>query len=465
LFLKSRGSGGSRRRQITALAVAASLILPTGLVAAAGLAVSPASAQVTPSASDGSAYTPITPCRLADTRQNSGLQGVGHTLTAGQTLNVQVAGKCGVPDFNTWDNQTITAVVVNITAINPTAPGWLKAYGDGQPPPATSSVNFLAGETIANEATIAVGANITGWDGSIDITNFTGSTDVAVDVQGVYTSQTRHDASSFYPLTPFRVLDTRVLSGYQGQGATLSAGTQISFYPGTRSFLPWATPVPIDATAVVLNVTATNTTAPGFLTVWAANSPSQPLASNLNWPTAGTTIPNRVIVPIDPLTGMVTIYSNVGTDVVVDVNGYFATGHHEDNAVWGKLYYPLVTSQRIADTRTGLGGNQPLGPGANRVFGVPVDTFGAGPHAPSNFTAADINTTVTDATAPSFLTVWPGDVSSRPWASDNNWVAGSIISNGDLVGTGSLSELNVYNYFGNVDVVIDLFGYFAPRTK
>jgi hypothetical protein len=451
------------------LAVAASLILPTGLVAAAGLAVSPASAQVTPSASDGSAYTPIQPCRLADTRQNSGLQGVGHTLTAGQTLPVQVAGQCGVPDFNTWDNRTITAVVVNITAINPTAPGWLKAYGDGQTPPATSSVNFLAGQTIANEATIAVGANITGWDGSIDITNLTGSTDVAVDVQGVYTSHIRHDASSFYSLTPFRVLDTRVNSGYPGQGATLSAGTQINFLPGTRTFLPWGTLVPNDATAVVLNVTATNTTAPGFLTLWAANG-GQPLASNLNWPSAGTTIPNRVIVPIDPITGMVTVFSNVGTDVVVDVNGYFATGHHEDNAVWGKLYYPLVTSQRIVDTRASSGyqgGDQPLSAGANRVFSVPVDSFGLGPHAPWDFTAVDINTTVTDATAPSFLTVWPNDGSPRPWASDNNWVAGSIISNGDLVGTGALGqqELHVYNYFGNVDVVIDLFGYYAPRTS
>jgi hypothetical protein len=212
---------------------------------------------------------------------------------------------------------------------------------------------------------------------------------------------------------------------------------------------------------VVLNVTATNTTAPGFLTLWAANMP-QPLASNLNWPSAGTTIPNRVIVPIDPNTGMVTIYSNVGTDVVVDLNGYYAPGLCAQLCtVAGSLYYPLVTSQRIADTRTDLGGNQPLGPGSSRVFGVPADTFGAGPHAPSNFTAADINTTVTDATAPSFLTVWPGG-SPMPLASDNNWVAGSIISNGDLVGTGSLSELNVYNLSGNVDVVIDLFGYFAP---
>src|SRR5665213_2890283 len=310
LFLKSRGSGGSRRRQITGLAIAASLILPTGLVAAAGLAASPASAQITPSANGGSSYTPITPCRLADTRQNSGLQGQGNTLTAGHTLNVMVAGNCNVPDFNTWSSHAITAVVVNITAINPTSNGWLKAFAYGQPAPATSTVNFLAGETIANEATITVGADITGENGSINVTNFTGSTDVAVDVQGYYHANPSEYTTSFYPITPERVLDTRVLSGQQGQGATITGGTTLNFAPGTGTTVLWAFPVPLDATAVVLNVTATNTTAPGYLTLWAANSP-KPDVSNLNWPSAGTTIPNRVIVPINTTNGMVTIYSNV----------------------------------------------------------------------------------------------------------------------------------------------------------
>src|SRR5450759_943248 len=198
LFLKSRGSGGRRRRQITGLEVAASLILPNSLVEGDGLADSPASAQITPSAKAGSSYTPSTPCRLADTRQNSGYQGQGNTLTAGHTLNVMVAGQCGVPDFSTWSSHAITAVVVNITAIDPTANGWLKAYGYGQPAQATSTVNFLAGETIANEATIAVGANITGWNGSIDINNFTGSTNVAVDVQGYYQATQSSYTTGFY---------------------------------------------------------------------------------------------------------------------------------------------------------------------------------------------------------------------------------------------------------------------------
>ena len=109
LFLKSRGSGGSRRRRITGLAIAASLILPTGLVAAAGLAASPASATITPSATAGSSYTAITPCRIADTRPYSGYQGQTNTLVGGGTLNVVVAGACngsgtGVPDFNTWSS-------------------------------------------------------------------------------------------------------------------------------------------------------------------------------------------------------------------------------------------------------------------------------------------------------------------------------------------------------------------------
>ena len=487
LFLKSRGSGGSRRRQITGLAVAASLILPTGLVAA-GIAASPASAQITPAAIDGSAYTPITPCRLADTRANSGLQGQGNTLTGGHILHVVVANNCGVPDASFFSDHTVTAVVVNITAINPSQAGWLKAYGSGQPAPSTSSVNFVAGQTIANEATVTVGGPIidTADAGAIDIANLQGSVDVAVDVQGFYSVSTGRygEHNKYYTLAPFRVLDTRPGSGQQGQGETLGAGQQISFFPGTRSFLPWDQSVPVDATAVVVNLTATNNTGPGFLTAW-ANGGSQPLASNLNWPAANTTIPNRAIIPINQANGEITVFSNIGTDVVVDVVGFYSDNRFEDvkppgcpasTNTKGMLYFPLVTPQRVVDTRAGSGiqgGNQPLGPGATRLFSIPDDSFGAGPHAPSiqgatclHPRSVVINNTLTNTTASSFLTVYPGSVTpptapSQPLASDNNWTPGEIISNADQVGVGSLGEVYAYNHTGNADLVIDLFGYFT----
>ena len=70
-------------------------------------------------------------------------------------------------------------------------------------------------------------------------------------------------------------------------------------------------------------MTAATSTADSFLTVW-ASSGAQPLASNLNFP-AGKIVPNRVIVPVDPTTKMVSIFNAFGnTDVVVDLDGYYS---------------------------------------------------------------------------------------------------------------------------------------------
>lgn len=82
--------------------------------------------------------------------------------------------------------------------------------------------------------------------------------------------------------------------------------------------------VPSDVVAVVLNVTATNSTQGGFLTLY-PDGGSRPLASNLNF-AAGQTIPNLVVVPVDS-DGKVAIYNFAGnTDVVADLEGYYTPG-------------------------------------------------------------------------------------------------------------------------------------------
>jgi len=75
-----------------------------------------------------------------------------------------------------------TAVVVNITAVNPSSTGYLTAFAAGQTVPFVSTVNFTAGETVANLATIALGDTGGGNYGNLTVYNFTGSTDVVVDV-------------------------------------------------------------------------------------------------------------------------------------------------------------------------------------------------------------------------------------------------------------------------------------------
>ena len=503
------------------LAMAASLIVPSGVVAGLGLASSssPAGAAVTPqiASNDGSVFVPIQPCRLIDTVSGSGYTDNGQTLVPGDEsiTTPDLHHACGNQVPKTRD---LDAIVINLTAVNPTSSGFLTAYGAGQQRPLTSTVNFIAGQTIANEATIATTEKndsgtdaccTEGYGGEITIDNWQGSTDVIVDVQGYYTSDylaTDDSTSSpgsdivnngglYYPLAPARVADTRSDSGYQDENETLGPQSQINFLAGDEPNLPGGT-VPVHTVAVVLNVTAINPTAASFLTVW-GNGTTQPFTSNLNFP-AGTTIANRVIVPVAS-NGQVSILNWAGTvNVAVDIDGYFAnaptelpgfcadnsvtagTPSNDDGTCDGAAYYPLVTPERIADTRVGStyeDSSQVIHGGEYDTVAVPVDVFGPfnafdlgdTDFAPEDFVAADINATVTDTTDSSYLTLYPSDTElAIPQASDINWVPGDIISNGDIVSTGTsapFTSFQAFNYAGTTDLVIDLYGYFGPPQE
>ena len=72
--------------------------------------------------------------------------------------------------------------------------------------------------------------------------------------------------------------------------------------------------------AVSLNVTATNPDGLGFLTVYACGP--REAVSSLNYLT-GQTVANAVITPISA-TGTICLFSLAPTDVIVDINGWFA---------------------------------------------------------------------------------------------------------------------------------------------
>ena len=210
---------------------------------------------------------------------------------------------------------------------------------------------------------------------------------------------------------------------------------------------PWP-PVPSDA-SVVLNVTVTDTTAASYLTMW-PHGAARPVASNLNW-VAGQTVPNRATVK--PGAGcVVDIYNLAGsTDVVVDLDGWY-NGPNGSN---GTRFSGIVPF-RILDTRpaTQVGPyGQPLGQDST----LPVQVTGP---VPAGASAVVLNVTVTDTTAASYLTVWPGGA-TRPTASDLNWDQSLTIPNLTVVGVGPGGQINAYNLTGSVDLVIDVVGYFS----
>lgn len=128
------------------------------------------------------------------------------------------------------------------------------------------------------------------------------------------------------------------------------------------------------------------------------------------------------------------------------------------------VFTPIVPC-RIMDTRptSKIGPNATLGAGTVRT----LDTWGTNGECtlPSNTTAISMNVTVVGGTAPSFLTIWPSDATTRPETSSLNWVAGQAPTPNKVdVALSSKGKVKFYNLAGSVDVVVDVVGYYTPAS-
>ncbi|WP_063774103.1 RHS repeat domain-containing protein [Streptacidiphilus rugosus] len=256
----------------------------------------------------GANYTADGPARLLDTRIAKGAPKA--PIPGGHAISLTVAGVNGVPKTG------VSAVVMNVTATDTTASGFLTVYPDGQKVPTASNLNFVKGQTVPNLVTVPVGA-----DGKVDFYNSGGTTDVVADLAGYYLTKAPQSGGTFQTLNaPTRFLDTR--QGLGAPKAPVHAGRSIALQidgGGGNGGVSTA-----DVSAVVMNVTVTDTTSSGFLTVY-PDGQKVPTASNLNF-VKGQTVPNLVTVPVGA-DGKVDFYNSGGTtDVVADVVGYFSTG-------------------------------------------------------------------------------------------------------------------------------------------
>jgi hypothetical protein len=372
------------------------------------------------------AYTALTPTRLLDTRTSGG------ALGPGGSRNLTVTGGSVPTDAS--------AVALNVTVTDTTAPSYLTVYPAGDARPLASNLNWVAGETVPNLVVVPVGSG-----GQVTFYNDAGSTDVVADLEGYFAPETSGTTQgSYVPLTPSRITDTRTGSGEPYAGQTLTGGSTLDVQVAGIGGVPVT-----GAAAALLNVTVTDTSAASYLTVYPQGA-ARPLASNLNW-VAGDTVPNRVLVPLGP-TGQVSFYNDAGTtDLVVDVDGYFTSGA---TAPAGASLFSPITPVRVLDTRqTG----QTLGPaGTLSPVLAGVDGIAA------NASAVVANVTVTDTTAASYLTVYPGG--KRPLASDLNWGPGQTVPNLTVATLSDTGAISAFNDAGRTDLVIDAFGYFVPET-
>jgi hypothetical protein len=240
----------------------------------------------------------LDPARLLDTRDGTGdrLGAIG----GGESIDVQVTGRNGVPA----DAQ---AVVLNVTATDPTAVSYLTVWPTGDGRPLASSVNMNPGQTVPNLIIARVGAG-----GRVSVFSNAGSTHVVIDVLGAFTPGA---TARFVPVSPARALDTR-----EGVGASRArvGGSPLPLRLAGRSGVPAS-----GVSAVLLNMTVVSPSTGTYVTVFPSGR-ERPLASNLN-ATAGQVVPNMVLARLGP-DGGASIYNNSGDlDLVADVMGYFTS--------------------------------------------------------------------------------------------------------------------------------------------
>ena len=243
----------------------------------------------------------------------------------------------------------------------------------------------------------------------------------------------------FTAISPVRALDTR--NGIGGYTTPWVDGFQCSVQVTSIGSIP-----SVGVKAVLLNVTALNQTAGSFLRV---GTSSYNVTSNLNW-VGSKIVPNAVVSDVSTA-GTIDIYNNNGAvDIVIDVMGYF-----EDPGTTvpqGRLVG--LTPARILDTRDASSPfTSPWGPRETRVLSV----RGRG-GVPNDAVAVMLNVTVTDPTAASYLTVWPGG-SPPPNASNLNWDVGDTVANLVVAKLSTSGDISLYNAAGTVAVIADVVGY------
>ncbi|MEU0877605.1 hypothetical protein ABZ345_03315 [Lentzea sp. NPDC005914] len=250
-----------------------------------------------------------------------------------------------------------------------------------------------------------------------------------VAAQAAPAAKAADEGTSFVPMSPRRVLDTRNGTGTGGKVEPVESGLQLDL----------SAALPASATAVVLNLTGTEPTTATHLRVSPVNY-NVPDISSLNL-TAGETRANQVTVVL-PADRKIWLFNNAGrVHLIADVAGYYTT----DTA----SMFTTTAPTRLVDTRT----SAPVGQRAT----IEVDFSGV---VPASATSVTFNLTGTEPTASTFVTAFPSGT-ERPDASSLNLVAGQTSPNLVTVALGTNRRVLLYNNAGNTHLIVDLVGYYA----
>ena len=310
----------------------------------------------------------------------------------------------------------------------------------GEQRPGVSTLNSLDGRIKADAAIVAAGAS-----GAVSV-YVTQTTDVILDING-YFAPVSASTLAFYPLPPCRVADTRKDTFPSGLGVPHLSGGVPRDFPVLSSTCD----IPTTAQAYSLNFTAV----PypkfgdplGYLEVWPKDQRPQHSVSTLNNLT-GTIVANAAIVAAGT-DGEITAFASNDTDLVIDINGYFAPAGPN-----GLSLYPVAPC-RVIDTRT-LPGGQPF----SGTLNPPVDVADSPCGVSSAAQAYVLNATVVPVGGLGYLTLWPDGTDQPLEFSTLNAIDGWIASNMAIVSTNN-GKIDAYAS-GITQLILDISSYFAP---
>ena len=377
----------------------------------------------------GFQFIPVTPCRLVDTRQTGGPIQAGTS----RVFNLPQLAQSANPPCESLSSAAAFSLNVSVVPYGPLS--YLTIWPTGEAQPNTATMNSLDGRIKANAAIVQAGNQ-----GAVSVF-VTNTTNVVLDIDG-YFAPVSFSTLAFYPLPPCRIADTSKSSFPPGLGQPYLTGLEERDFPILNAT---SCNIPSSAAAYSLNFTVVPHGPLGYMTVWPTGE-SRPTVSTLN-DLPGMIIANAAIVPAGA-SGDVSVYPSSDTDLIIDINGYFAPGDPG-----GLSLYPTAPC-RVIDTRK-IGSGQPF----SGTLSPPVNVVGSQCAPPSTARAYVFNATVVPSGALGYLTLWP-DGTGRPTVSTLSALDGSITNNMAIVPSTN-GKVDAYAS-GLTQLILDISSYFAP---
>lgn len=370
---------------------------------------------------------PITPVRAFETRTGQAtidgeFEGIGR-LAAGSVTPVKIGGRGGV-------SEGAVAVALNVTAIRPSAGGYVTLFPCGEERPTTSSLNHGAGGVAGNSGVVALSTG-----GELCVFAFA-DTDLVIDVTGWLA-----DVPDFSPLVAARLVETR--SGESTIDGESNSLGRLAAASTTRVKIAGRGGVGSDADAVALNVTAIRPSGVGYVTLFPCDG-AQPVTSSLNFG-PGDVKGNSAVVALSG-DGELCVYASAETDLVLDVTAAFST-----DGSFGAL-----VPGRILETRAGESTIDGVAEGSERVAAgkmIDVDVAGRA-NVPAGATAVAVNVTAIRPSGIGYVTLFPCD-GAQPLTSSLNYSTGGVAGNSAIVKLAVDGSLCAYSQ-AEADLVIDV---------